>query len=119
MAKTFTVKEADNVEISNDVLVSIIAVATSEVDGVIVNNGKPAASEGAVKKSMAKNISVTENDSSLDVTVNITVEYGKPIVPICNNVQKAVYEAVKNYIGIELSSVEVNVSNVYFPKVKK
>ncbi len=121
MSKFFTNNELQNIEISDDVIVSIVAITASEVDGV-VPNGKPVAmdlKELITKKSFGKNVVVTEEGGKISITISITVEYGKPITEICQNVQKAVYEAVTNYTSLDVTSVDVQVGGIYFPKAAK
>ena len=122
MSKFFTNKELENIEISDDVIVSIVAITASEIDGVVPTGAKPATiylKELISKKGFGKNVTVTEDNGKIAITISITVEYGKPITEICQNVQKAVYDAVTNYTSLEVTSVDVQVGGIFFPKAAK
>ena len=119
MGKYFTNDELKNIEISEDAIVSIAALAAAEVEGVVSSGNKPAAldfKELISKKGFGKNVNVSENDGKIAIDINITVEYGRPIADVSRNVQKAVYSAVSASTGLELSAVNVTVGSIYFPK---
>ena len=119
MGKYFTNDDLKNIEISEDAIISIAALTAAEVDGVVSSGNKPSAldfKELISKKGFGKNVSVSEEDGKLAIDINITVEYGRPIAEVSRNVQKAVFSAVSDSIGLELAAVNVTVGSIYFPK---
>ena len=70
------------------------------------------------KKGFGKNVRVESPEGKLVIDVDISVEYGRPIQQISENVQKAVFDAVTSQTGLKVGSVNVHVSGILFPKKK-
>jgi len=122
MSKYFTTDELNNIEISDDVIVSLAVMAASEVEGVVPTTIKTTGidlKEIVSKKSLSKTVTVTETEGKIAIEINITVEYGKPITEISRNVQKAVFDAVTDSTGLSVSAVNVVVAGISVPKVEK
>lgn len=101
-----------NIKISDEVIITIAAVAVSEIDGAQCVSG--AFSEIAQKfgkKNFAKGIKVSvEDDIVLDV--NIVVDYGVKIPEVAWNVQDNVKKSVELMSGLTVSKVNVHVVDV-------
>ena len=96
--------ENGNVMISEDVIETIVAHAVGEVEGVAgLSNAK---SRG---KSMKITIS---QDDELSIECNIIVIYGQSVFDAAKAVQAAVTGAVKAMTGIEVKSINVNVTGI-------
>lgn len=108
-------QENGAVLISEDVILTIVAHAVEEVEGVVGLNAKPGADivELIGKKNWGKGIKITigENDE-LTVGCNVTVAYGQSVVSVANAVQAAVTNALESMAGVKIAAVNVNVCGI-------
>ena len=95
------------VQISNDVLAVISAMAAMEVDGVVAMAGNITAelvSKLGMKK-LSKGVRVDVVDNTVMVDLSI-------IVTISKKVQDKVKTTVENMTGMEVANVNVNIASV-------
>ena len=108
-------QENGSVLISEDVIVTIVAHAVEEVEGVVGLNVKPGADiiELIGKKNWGKGLKVTiGEDDALTVDCNITVAYGQSVVSVAGAVQAAVTNALESMAGVKIAAVNVNVCGI-------
>lgn len=109
------VQDNGSVLISEDVIVTIVAHAVEEVEGVVGLNVKPGADiiELIGKKNWGKGLKVTiGEDDALTVDCNITVAYGQSVVSVAGAVQAAVTNALESMAGVKIAAVNVNVCGI-------
>ena len=123
--KEYYVQEVTDgsIQISEDVVASIAAMAVLEVEGVCGLSGNLGAelAEMLGKKSLGKGIRITpaENDS-LEIDCNIVVQFGQAIFDLAKSVQDAVKSSVESVTGLTVNQVNVNISGIAITKdVKK
>lgn len=114
--KQYITQMQDNgsVMISEDVLVSIVAQAVKDVDGVVSINSKPAAElADMIGKNWGKGMKILINDKN-DVTIDVEVVigYGQSVVTIAEAVQNAIINAVQSMTGVQNVTVNVNVCGI-------
>ena len=95
------------VQISNDVLAVISAMAAMEVDGVVAMAGNITAE--LVSKLGMKKLSV---DNTVMVDLSIILRINENIVTISKKVQDKVKTTVENMTGMEVANVNVNIASV-------
>ena len=108
-------QENGSVLISEDVIMTIVAHAVEEVEGVIGLNVKPGADiiEMIGKKNWGKGLKITiAEDDSLTVDCNITVAYGQSVVTVAGAVQASVTNALESMAGVKITAVNVNVCGI-------
>ena len=108
-------QENGSVLISEDVIVTIVAHAAQEVEGVVGLNVKPGADivELIGKKNWGKGLKVTiAEDDALTVDCNITVAYGQSVVSVAGAVQDSVTNALESMAGVKIDAVNVNVCGI-------
>ena len=113
-------EEIGSVNIAEDVIASIAAIAASEVDGVSglsANIGADIA-ELLGKKSLSRGIKLQMNDGAVSIDVHIMIKYGYIIPEVAQNIQKAVSGAVESMTGLGAAAVNVHVSGIVFDKGK-
>lgn len=94
-----------NVMIAEEVLVSIIALAMDEVEGVALS-GKPG-------KNWGKGIKIVIDDEDrVEVTCYVNVDYNQSVVVISGNVQEAVANALESMAGVTVTGVNVTVCGI-------
>ena len=102
------------VQISNDVLAVISAMAAMEVDGVVAMAGNITAelvSKLGMKK-LSKGVRVDGVDNTVMVDVSIILRINENIVTISKKVQDKVKTTVENMTGMEVANVNVNIASV-------
>lgn len=106
------------VEIANDVVGKIAAIAALEVDGVAsMGNNITTEILGKVGiKNILKNVKVDVIYNEVTIDVVITVEYGYSIPATSQKVQARVKQAVENMTGLVVANVNVRIAGVNLPK---
>src|SRR6056297_2609910 len=103
------------VHISTEVLSIITSIAAREIEGV------QDASSGIVdelsslfnKKNNTKGIKIEVKENNVYIDISINVEYGYHVHKVAEAVQSRVAEKIENMTELNVTSVNVNVSNVF------
>ena len=106
--------DSGEVQISNDVLAVISAMAAMEVDGVVAMAGNITAelvSKLGMKK-LSKGVRVDVVDNTVMVDLSIILRINENIVTISKKVQDKVKTTVENMTGMEVANVNVNIASV-------
>lgn len=111
-------EENGSINISEDVISSMVRTAVTEVEGVagLSNTAGAEIAELIGIKSLTKGVKVQFVDDKIVVDAIITVAYGSNIVNVARNVQDKVMTAVQAATGIEKAEVNVHVSGIAFEK---
>lgn len=107
-----------SINISEDVIYSMVRTAITEVDGVagLSNTAGAELAELFGLKTLAKGVKVQLVEDKIKVDAIITVLYGSNIVSVAKAVQEKVASVVQSTTGIEGAEVNVHVSGVAFEK---
>ena len=110
--------ENGSINISEDVISTMVRTAITEIDGVagISNTTGAELAELIDIKTVSKGIKVQIVDDTIKVDAVILVRYGCNIVNVAKEVQNSVTEAVQAITGIDKAEVNVHVSGVAFEK---
>lgn len=106
------------VQIADDVVAIIAALAATEVQGVASMAGnitKEIVSKLGVKN-LSKGVRVTVEEGSVCVDVAINVEYGYAVTDVSYKVQDRVKTAVENMTGLNVTEVNVKIAGVTLEK---
>lgn len=106
------------VQIADDVVAIIAALAATEVQGVASMAGnitKEIVSKLGVKN-LSKGVRVTVTEGSVCVDVAINVEYGYAVTDVSYKVQERVKSAVENMTGLNVTEVNVKIAGVTLEK---
>lgn len=111
-------EENGSINISEEVISSIVRAAIVEVDGVagLSNTAGGEIAELIGIKSLTKGVKVRFIDARIVVDAIITVSYGSNIVSVAREVQEKVLNVVLSTTGMERAEVNVHVSGVAFEK---
>lgn len=111
-------EEYGTVNISEDVVISLVKSAVSEVEGVagISNTAGAELAELIGLKNITKGIKVQFADGRIIVDAIITVVYGCSIVGVAQKVQEAVINVINSTTGIESCEVNVHICGVAFDR---
>ena len=110
--------ENGSINISEDVISTMVRTAITEIDGVagISNTAGAELAELIGIKTVSKGIKVQIVDDTIKVDAVILVRYGCNIDNVTKEVQNSVTEAVQAITGIDKAEVNVHVSGVAFEK---
>ena len=106
------------IHISEDVVLSMVRAAVSEVDGVagLASSAGTELADLLGLKSASKGVKVQIVDGVIHVDTIITVRYGCNTIAVAEAVQNAVTTAVQDMTGMGKPVVNVHVSGVAFEK---
>ncbi len=111
-------EENGSINISEEVISSMVRAAISEVEGVagLSNTYGAEIAELIGLKSLSKGVKVQFTDGKIIVDTIITVTYGCNVVAVAKAVQEKVMNAVQAATGLENAAVNVHVSGIAFDK---
>ena len=106
--------EVGEVEINDDVIAVIAAVAAMEVEGVASMAGNITADIVARlgMKKLSKGVKVTVSENSMVIDLSLNLEYGTNILEAFKAVQSKVKSSVENMTGLNVDVVNVNIASV-------
>jgi uncharacterized alkaline shock family protein YloU len=116
--------EHGDTTIADGVVAKIAGIATREVPGVYamgnavrraIGNLAQRIPGGSPASSVTEGVSVEKGESQAAVEVSVIVEYGVSIVTVSEQIRENVIRAVEHGTGLEVVSVDVNVSDVHLP----
>ncbi len=108
------------IQINNEVVATIVAIAAKEVPGVVCLAG------GGFRKDIAglfgakrDGVSITEDeDSRYVIGVKVILQFGTQLAKVAQDVQIAVRDQVENMTNKEVSRVDVIVDGVRHPEAE-
>ena len=120
MSENYISYREDNgsINISEDVISSVVRAAVAEVPGVssLSTTAGAELAELIGIKSLPKGVKVLFEDNRVITDTIITVSYGNNVVSVAKNVQSAVMNVIQSTTGFENAEVNVHVSGISFDK---
>lgn len=120
MAENYiTCQEAKgSINISEEVIVSLVKSAVGEVEGVagLSNAAGAELAELIGIKTVSKGVKVAFEDGTIIIDVIINVCYGSSIVSVAKAVQDKLLSTVESVTGFEKARVNVHVAGISFEK---
>ncbi len=119
----YTIESEDKmgyIQIADDVVSSIAAIAITEVDGVsrLTGNIPTELIAKLGKRNLAKSVRIAYDNDSVKVDASIQVKFGYNIVDVSKAVQEKVKSALDLMTGLKCSTVNVRVSGIDFNEDK-
>ena len=112
-AKEYLVQpvEKGTVNISEEVVAAIAALAISEVEGVygLSTSFTADLKEMLGKKNMSKGVKLTIEEEVVTVECFVVVNYGYEIPAVAEKIQEGVINAVESMTGLKVAAVNVDV----------
>lgn len=109
-------QENGQITYANEVIATIVSVATTEVDGISGIAGSGAISGILAKGKTPRGVKVDMNGENVDVDVSVTVDYGMPIQKVGRNAQENVRKSIESMTGLHVEKVDLHVVGVSFEK---
>ena len=113
--------ELGNIRIADDVVKTIAAKATADVEGVYKLAGGVVDEVSRIlgKKRPTNGVKVEVGEVECSIEIYVVVKYGYKIPEVAEAVQKAVLEEVSNLSGLKVVEVNVYVQNVKMEEVEE
>ncbi len=107
-----------SVQIADDVIASIAALATIDVEGVSGMAGNITSDVAAMLggKNLSKGVKLAVNDDELEFTLALNIEFGYSIPEVCERVQDKVRTTVETMTGLTVSAVNIHISGMSTPQ---
>lgn len=107
-----------SIKISEEVIASIAALATMDVEGVAeMTGGFSESISNIIGKSLAsKGIKVNTNEDNVNIDIYLIVKYGVKIPDVAWNVQEKVKKDVEKTTGVAVQAVNIHVQGVAIEK---
>ncbi len=120
-AKEYLVQPVDKgtVNISEEVVAAIAALAISDVEGVFGLSSSFFTADLAEllgRKNMAKGVKLTIDNEVVTVECFVVIAYGSDIPAVAANIQDAVITAVESMTGLKVAAVNVDICGICSPK---
>lgn len=111
-------QEFGSINISEEVIASIAALAIADVEGVggLSSNASSDIAELLGKKSLGKGIRLTLEERTVSVECFVVLLYGYAIPEVARSIQEGVSAAVESTTGLSVLSVDVNVTGIMLSK---
>ena len=108
------VQDTGTVMISEDVIITIVSQAVSEVEGVVGMSTKPGADiADLIGKNWGKGMKIyIADDNTLTIDCNVVVAYGHSVIDVAKNAQVAVTGAVESMTAVKVETVNINVCGI-------
>lgn len=116
--------EQGDTTIADTVVSKIAGIATREVPGVFamgnaarraIGNLQQRIPGGGSQSSVTSGVSVEKGEREAAVDISVVIEYGASIVTVSEQIRENVIRAVEHGTGLQVVSVDVNVSDVHLP----
>lgn len=113
--------EKGQITYANEVIATIVSVATTEVEGISGIAGASGSISGILGKgkssrSVSRGVRVDMNGDDVNVDVSVTVDYGMPIQKVGRNAQENVRKSIESMTGLHVEKVDLHVVGVSFEK---
>ena len=108
--------------IADQVVEKIAGIAAREVPGVYAMGSAVGRAFSSMsqrmpgqQQSVSGGVSIEKGERQTAIGVSIVVEYGVSIVEVADNIRDAVIKSVEYGTGLDVVSVDVNVTDVHLP----
>lgn len=111
-------EENGSINISEDVISSIVRAAISEVEGVsgLSTTAGAELAEMIGLKTLPKGVKIRIEDNRIITDAIITVSYGSNVVSVAKAIQNAVRNVIESTTGFQDAEVNVHVSGISFER---
>ena len=110
-------QESGQITYANEVIATIVSVATSEVEGITGIAGSSSPLSGRMNKGkIPRGVRVDMNNGDVSVDVSVTVDYGMPIQKVGRSAQENVRKSIESMTGLHVDKVDLHVVGVSFEK---
>lgn len=109
-------QENGQITYANEVISTIVSVATTEVEGISGIAGTSSLTGLLAKGKTPRGVRVDMNGNNVSVDVSVTVDYGMPIQKVGRNAQENIRKSIESMTGMHVERVDLHVVGVSFEK---
>ncbi len=117
--------ERGSTTIADSVVAKIAGIAAQEVDGIRMGSGAAQTASsllgsitgGGGGQTQGVSVEVGQEEAAVDLTC--TAAYGKSIPQLTEAVRRNVINRIENLVGLRVTEVNINVSNIFFPEEER
>lgn len=111
-------KEKDNVTYKKNVVISIVSLATQEINGIAsISRNSVSAIKSAFSKNINRGIIVDFDNNLVHIDVFVNVKFGYSVKDVAFRVQENIKSSVESMTEFKVDSVNVHVVGVTFNDV--
>jgi len=118
MSENMKNETTSSVNISDDAIAAIAALAATDVDGVSSMAGN-LTNELIAKlgiKNLSKGVKISLGRTCVSIELSLNVEYGCCIPEVCKTVREKVKNQVENMTGLEVTDVNILIAAISMDK---
>lgn len=106
--------------VADGVVAKIAGIAIQEIQGVHALGGGAARAIGNLRekvgqKDLTQGVSVEVGQTQVAVDVTLVVEYPHPLQEVADNARNAVYTAIEDLVGMEVTEVNITITDIHVP----
>ena len=109
-------QENGQITYANEVISTIVTVATLEVEGISGITGGGAISGIITRGRTPRGVKVDVKGDKVNVDISVSVDYGIPIQKVGRNCQENVRKSIETMTGLKVERVDLHVVSVSFEK---
>lgn len=115
-----TVTNAGRTTIEEGVISKVAGIATFNVPGVYALGGGVSRALGAIRDAInqtdrGQGVSIEVGETQVAVDITLVAEYPTSLQKVAENVRIAVYDAIAEIVGMEVTEVNVTINDVHIP----
>lgn len=104
--------------VADGVVAKVAGIAAQDIPGVHALGGGAARALGSLReavgqKDLTQGVSVEVGQTQVAVDVTIVVEYPHPLQKVANDVRDAIYAAIEDVVGMEVTEVNVSITDIH------
>nr|WP_043484631.1 Asp23/Gls24 family envelope stress response protein [Arthrobacter sp. SPG23] len=106
--------------VADGVVAKIAGIAIQEIDGVYALGGGAARAIGSLRervgqKDLTQGVNVEVGQTQVAVDVTLVVEYPHALQKVADDARDAVYTAIEDLVGMEVTEVNVTITDIHVP----
>lgn len=106
--------------VADGVVAKVAGIAAQDIPGVYALGGGAARALGSLReavgqKDLTQGVSVEVGQTQVAVDITVVVEYPHPLQKVAGDVRDAIYSAVENVVGMEVTEVNVTITDIHIP----
>jgi uncharacterized alkaline shock family protein YloU len=106
----------DAVTVAPGVILTIVQIATLEIEGVARMGNTPGGVDRWLRRSSGHDgVRLALEDDGVRLDIYLVADATHSLYETCRAVQETVVRTIKQYVGMEVLAVNVHVENVEFP----
>ncbi|MFQ4149499.1 Asp23/Gls24 family envelope stress response protein [Arthrobacter sp. LAPM80] len=104
--------------VADGVVAKVAGIAAQDIPGVYALGGGAARALGSLReavgqKDLTQGVSVEVGQTQVAVDITVVVEYPHPLQKVADNVRDAIYAAVEDIVGMEVTEVNVSITDIH------